>query len=107
MKKLAKKVKISVNEHGCILINEKFDQWAKILTTLKAYLAEILQKNQIKKPRESALNMILFGRLDGNKIILSIPPEIQKENPQEKEWEITLDIKVINEFFLKRMCPEY
>lgn len=104
MNKIIRKLDVTTDRHGLILINGKKDgPWAKALTTLKAYLTEIFNQNGIKNPRELALEKILEGRLEGHWMYIKTPLEIRKKFPQEKEWKIPLDIIQMNIFYFQKV----
>lgn len=104
MDKIIKKVELTVDRHGFILIDGKMSgAWARALSTLTAYLTEIFNQNKVNNPREKALITILGGKLDGHWITIQTPAEIRRKFPQEKEWKIPLDIIQMNIFYFQKI----
>lgn len=104
MNKIIRKLDLKIDDHGFILINgEKDGTWARALTTLRAYLTEIFNQNDILNPRERALKTILEGKLEGHWINIQTPSRIRRKFPQEKEWRIPLDIIQMNIFYFQKI----
>ena len=97
-------LKITFDEHGIILVNEKKDSAiAKKLTTLLAYLAEIFRKNDIADYHTVASKATLNGKISGHFIIIDVPHQIREKNPNVEQWEIPVDIIQMNSFFYQEM----
>jgi len=105
LKELAKGLEIGIDQkHNFFLINGSKDTYlAKLLTTLKAYMVSILQKNDIKEAKERATQLILDGELIGDYIHIKVPPEM--ESTKEDQWKIYMTVEGYNDFFMNMMFP--
>lgn len=102
---MAKGLEIEIDpDHNFFLINGRRDVYlATLLTTLKAYLVSILEKNQITKPKEKAAQSILDGKIVGDYIHIEIPPEMKDE--KNNQWKIYMTVEGSHKFFMENMFP--
>ena len=105
LRELAQGLEIDIDPtHNFFIINGRKDIYlARLLTTLKAYLTSILEKNNIEKAKESATELILNGRLTDNHIHIEIPPQMRKE--EKENWKILMTIEGYHDFFIGMMFP--
>lgn len=106
MRHLAKDLTIEIDPtHNFFLVNGRRDIYlAMILTTLKAYLVSILDRNEIENPYEVATQSILNGKIVDDHIHIDIPPEM-KNGGNEDKWKIFMTIEGSHDFFMHMMFP--
>lgn len=105
MRKLTQGIEVGVDPtHNFFLVNGRRDDYlAILLTTLKAYLVLILERNQITDPKKTAAQSILNGKVEGDFIHIEIPNEMRTE--KDKVWIIFMTVEGIHEFFVKIILP--
>ena len=107
MKEIAQGLEIDIDPtHNFFIINGRRDiYFAKLLTTLKAYLTSILEKNNIENPKKSATELILNGKITDNHIQIEIPPQMKNGDSTEEEWKILMTVEGYHDFFMGMMFP--
>lgn len=115
MKRVIEGLEIRIDpDHDLFLVNGRKDiSIAKLLTTLKAYLVSILDKNKIKDANRVATKSILDGEIVKEideeiikEFIFIEKPREMKNGDKEDRWKILMTIEGSHQFFFQMMYPE-
>lgn len=106
MKKVTQELKIGIDpDHDFFLVNGRKDIYlAMLLTTIKAYMVSILDKNGIKNAKKVATEYILEGEIVDDFIYIKKPPEM-KNGGEEDSWKIFMTVEGSHQFFMQTMYP--
>ncbi|HBI17055.1 MAG: hypothetical protein UR60_C0049G0003 [Candidatus Moranbacteria bacterium GW2011_GWF2_34_56] len=101
-----KKLLITANSQGTILINENSkNHWASALNMLKLLLYDLYYSHGIKNPRKEAIKTILEIEIKEQRttVKIEVHNDLRIKFPRQEYWEIPIDLFQMKRFIDDKM----